>query len=116
MKSGASPARFRDEHATLFGSDVVVLPISVDSVATHASWAKEMGFPFALVADPDLAAEGAHRVALVVPGRDGEGAQQRRLRTLAQLEREYVGAVENPGAEQLDRALALPLPETPRGR
>ena len=50
----AELTRFRDEHATLFGSDVVVLPISVDSVSTHASWAKEMSFPFALVADPSL--------------------------------------------------------------
>jgi peroxiredoxin Q/BCP len=51
----AELTRFRDEHATLFGPDVVVLPISVDDVDTHASWAKEMGFPFALVADPTLA-------------------------------------------------------------
>jgi len=27
----------------------------VDDVATHASWAKEMSFPCALVADPSLA-------------------------------------------------------------
>lgn len=46
--------KFRDEHDTLFGKDVVVLPISVDDVATHASWASEDAFPFRLVADPDL--------------------------------------------------------------
>jgi len=51
----AELTKFRDEHATLFGPDVVVLPVSVDDVATHASWAKEMGFPFPLVADPTLA-------------------------------------------------------------
>lgn len=46
--------KFRDEQATLFGNDVVVLPISVDDVDTHASWAKDDKFPFRLVADPDL--------------------------------------------------------------
>lgn len=46
--------KFRDEYDTLFGKDVVVLPISVDDVVTHASWAKDDGFPFRLVADPDL--------------------------------------------------------------
>ncbi|MHB1224506.1 MAG: peroxiredoxin [Gemmatimonadaceae bacterium] len=46
--------KFRDEHDTLFGKDVVVLPISVDDVATHASWASDDSFPFRLVADPDL--------------------------------------------------------------
>ncbi|HYW33000.1 MAG TPA: redoxin domain-containing protein [Gemmatimonas sp.] len=47
--------KFRDEHAALFGEGTVVLPISVDSVSTHASWSAEMKFPFALVADPTLA-------------------------------------------------------------
>jgi thioredoxin-dependent peroxiredoxin len=51
----AELTRFRDEHASLFGPDVVVLPISVDDVDTHASWAKEMRFPFALVSDTSLA-------------------------------------------------------------
>lgn len=46
--------KFRDEHDRLFGSDVVVLPISVDDVDTHASWARDDNFPFRLVADPDL--------------------------------------------------------------
>lgn len=46
--------KFRDEQATLFGPDVVVLPISVDDVDTHASWAKDDNFPFRLVADPEL--------------------------------------------------------------
>lgn len=46
--------KFRDEQATLFGDGVVVLPISIDSNTTHASWAAEMKFPFALVADPSL--------------------------------------------------------------
>ena len=63
----AELTRFRDEHATLFGDGVVVLPISVDADTTHASWAKEMSFPFALVADPDLAV--AERYGSRVPGR-----------------------------------------------
>ena len=50
----AELTKFRDEYAKLFGENVEVLPISVDSVATHASWAKEMSFPFALVSDPQL--------------------------------------------------------------
>ncbi|HET6680034.1 MAG TPA: redoxin domain-containing protein [Gemmatimonadaceae bacterium] len=48
--------KFRDEYTTIFGagagSDVVVLPISVDSLETHASWIAEDKFPFALVSDP----------------------------------------------------------------
>jgi peroxiredoxin Q/BCP len=48
--------KFRDDYTTLFGagagSDVVVLPISVDSLETHASWIAEEKFPFALVSDP----------------------------------------------------------------
>jgi peroxiredoxin Q/BCP len=50
----AELTKFRDEHARLFGENVVVLPISADSIATHVSWASEMKFPFALVSDPDL--------------------------------------------------------------
>lgn len=67
----AELTKFRDEHATLFGSDVVVLPISVDGVASHAAWAREMKFPFPLVADTALAvaaAYGSH-----VPGRPTSG-------------------------------------------
>ena len=44
--------KFRDEYATLFGGGVVVLPVSVDSLGSHASWAKDSHFPFALIADP----------------------------------------------------------------
>ena len=50
----AELTKFRDEHAKLFGSDVVVLPVSADSIASHVAWASEMKFPFALVSDPDL--------------------------------------------------------------
>lgn len=50
----AELTRFRDEHARLFGADVMVLPASVDSVASHVSWGQEMKFPFGLIADPSL--------------------------------------------------------------
>ena len=81
----AELTKFRDEYRTLFGegagSDVVVLPVSADDLASHASWAKEMAFPFALVSDPTLAlaaqygsrgANGkyASRTVFVI-GRDG---------------------------------------------
>jgi peroxiredoxin Q/BCP len=67
----AELTKFRDEHATLFGSDVVVLPISADSIPSHVSWAQEMKFPFALVSDPQLTAAdlyGSH-----TPGRSTSG-------------------------------------------
>jgi peroxiredoxin Q/BCP len=43
--------KFRDEYKTLFGDGVMVLPASVDSLASHSSWAKEAHFPFAMIAD-----------------------------------------------------------------
>lgn len=43
--------KFRDEFTQIFGSDVVLLPISEDSLGSHVSWAKEAKFPFSLVAD-----------------------------------------------------------------
>lgn len=46
--------KFRDEYAKMFGAKTVVLPISVDSASTHASWAAEMKFPFALGVDSGL--------------------------------------------------------------
>ena len=43
-------SKFRDEYATLFGDGVVVLPTSVDSLASHAGWARDAHFPFAMIA------------------------------------------------------------------
>jgi thioredoxin-dependent peroxiredoxin len=43
--------KFRDEYSTIFGSGVTVLPISLDSVESHASWAHDAHFPFTLVSD-----------------------------------------------------------------
>jgi peroxiredoxin Q/BCP len=47
----AELTKFRDEYRTLFGDGVVVLPTSVDSLGSHASWAKDAHFPFAMIAD-----------------------------------------------------------------
>lgn len=43
--------KFRDDYATLFGDGVVPLPVSIDSLGSHASWAKDAHFPFALISD-----------------------------------------------------------------
>jgi len=50
----AELTKFRDEYATIFGKSTVVIPISNDSIASHASWAADMKFPFALGSDPQL--------------------------------------------------------------
>jgi peroxiredoxin Q/BCP len=50
----AEMTKFRDEYQTLFGNDVVVIPVSADSIPSHVSWASEMKFPFALGSDVDL--------------------------------------------------------------
>jgi peroxiredoxin Q/BCP len=68
----AEMTKFRDENATLFGSDVVVLPISADSIPSHVSWAGEMKFPFALVSDPSFTVSdlyGSHTAGRPVTGR-----------------------------------------------
>lgn len=77
----AEMTKYRDEYATLFGPDVVLLPISKDGLESHASWAKDMKLPFALVSDVGLAtaemygsrrpgATSASRTTFVV-GKDG---------------------------------------------
>ncbi len=45
-------SKFRDEYTSLFGDGVVVLPTSVDTLQSHASWAHDAHFPFAMIADP----------------------------------------------------------------
>lgn len=51
----AELSKFRDDYTTLFGNDVVVLPASVDSLASHASWAKDAHFPFIMISDRESA-------------------------------------------------------------
>lgn len=63
----AELTKFRDEYASLFGDGVVVLGVSVDSLASHASWASDMKFPFTLISDPDLSIAAQYGSA--VPGR-----------------------------------------------
>ena len=68
----AELTKVRDENAKLFGENVVVLPVSADSIASHAAWASEMKFPFALVSDPDLKIAdlyGSHAAGRPVAGR-----------------------------------------------
>jgi peroxiredoxin Q/BCP len=45
--------KFTQEYSKIFGtsSDVVVLGISKDGLASHESWAKELGMPFDLISD-----------------------------------------------------------------
>ena len=90
----AELSKFRDEYATLFGSGVVVLPTSVDSLGSHASWAKESHFPFAMIADTK--GELATKVWIAGRGptdvqahgvRDREGRQDRVRRHAVQRAR-----------------------------
>jgi peroxiredoxin Q/BCP len=74
--------KFRDDYKSLFGEGVVVLPTSIDSVQSHASWAKDAHFPFAMIADPkgDVANKYASQPAagkyfrrtIFVVGKDGK--------------------------------------------
>jgi len=77
----AELTKFRDEYSRMFGSNTVVIPISVDSIASHASWAQDMKFPFALASDTQLSVAdqyGSHNPArpfasrtVFVIGKDG---------------------------------------------
>ena len=74
--------KFRDDYATLFGDGVVVLPTSIDTLASHVAWAKEDNFPFSMIADPkaDLAIKyGSNgpkyfKRTIFVIGKDGKVA------------------------------------------
>lgn len=56
--------KFRDDYTKIFGNgagkDVVVLPISIDTLAEHAAWARDDHLPFALVADPEQKVSGLY--------------------------------------------------------
>lgn len=62
---------FSDQYATLFGDGVVVVGISVDSVATHVSFAQSLQLPFQLLSDPAQAVARKY-------GSQGSGATMRR--------------------------------------
>jgi thioredoxin-dependent peroxiredoxin len=91
----AELTKFRDEYKTLFGDNVVVLPTSIDSLGSHAGWAKDAHFPFAMIADTksELATKygsqgGARpffRRTIFVIGKDGKIAYaEPRFNALAQ--------------------------------
>jgi peroxiredoxin Q/BCP len=72
----AQMQKFRDEYASLFGpkagSDVVLVPVSADGLASHAAWAGEAKFPFALASDTSLAVAeryGSRRPGAATSGR-----------------------------------------------
>ena len=60
----AQMQKFRDEYAALFGpnagTDVVLVPVSADGLASHAAWAGEAKFPFALASDSTLDVAGRY--------------------------------------------------------
>jgi peroxiredoxin Q/BCP len=91
----AELTKFRDEYKTLFGDGVVVFPTSIDSLGSHASWAKDAHFPFSMIADTkgELATKygsqgGARpffRRTVFVIGKDGKIAfAEPRFNALAQ--------------------------------
>jgi peroxiredoxin len=43
--------KYRDDYKAIFGEEVVVVPVSRDSLSTHTRWATEKDFPFALASD-----------------------------------------------------------------
>jgi peroxiredoxin Q/BCP len=74
---------FRDRYDQLFGPDVVVLGVSVDSVRTHRRFAAQLALPFRLLSDPGLkvaarygskVSGGIARRTVYVIGRDGRVA------------------------------------------
>ncbi len=48
----AEMQQFTDRYSELFGDNVVVVGISVDSVESHQRFAQSIGMPFALLSDP----------------------------------------------------------------
>jgi peroxiredoxin Q/BCP len=88
---------FADQYDTLFGSDVVVLGISADSLDTHRRFAASLDLPFRLLSDPDQhvarkygssGAGGRPRRTVFVVGPDGR-VKYRNLRFNALDPRHY---------------------------
>ena len=71
---------FAEQYDSLFGPEVVVVGISIDSVETHARFASSLNLPFSLLSDPDqkVAAkfgsrgEGSARRTVYVVGPKGD--------------------------------------------
>jgi len=95
---------FADQHADLFGEDVVVVGISTDSLSTHRRFAEELGLPFRLLSDPDQAVSkrygsadpgGYNRRTVYVVGRNGK---------VAYSDRQF-GALDPKAYERLKQAV-----------
>jgi peroxiredoxin Q/BCP len=72
---------FAEQYDSLFGSDVVLVGISSDSVQTHSRFAASLALPFRLLSDPDQRvskqyaskdADGYNRRTVYVVGADGK--------------------------------------------
>jgi peroxiredoxin len=84
----AEMKRFAEQYDSLFGREVVIVGISVDSLQTHQRFAASLGLPFRLLSDPrqEVArryaskdASGYMRRTIYVIGPDGT-VQYRNLR------------------------------------
>ena len=78
--STAEMKTFAEQYDSLFGPEVVVVGISVDSLATHVRFAQRLGLPFRLLSDPTQAVarryashdqSGYMRQTVYVIGADG---------------------------------------------
>lgn len=58
---------FAEQFEDLFGSDVIVVGISTDSLTTHQRFARSLGLPFRLLSDPEQKVSGKYGSA----GKDG---------------------------------------------
>jgi peroxiredoxin Q/BCP len=54
-------SKYRDEYQAIFGDGVTLIPISRDSISTHARWADSMAFPFRLGTDADGSVAAAYK-------------------------------------------------------
>jgi len=67
----AEMTTFTEQYSDLFGSDVIVVGISADSIETHRRFADSLGMPFKLLSDPD------QRVAKLYGSEGSDGYNQR---------------------------------------
>ena len=111
----AQMQKFRDEYATLFGPkagrDVVLVPVSADGLASHAAWAGEAKFPFALASDSTLDVAGrygsrragaayASRTAFVIDRRGRVAYRDLKFNALSEdAYRQLAAAVKKAAAE-----------------
>ena len=68
---------FAEQYDSLFGSDVVVVAISTDSVSTHQRFAESLKLPFRLLSDPE------QRVSKQYASKDADGYNRRTVYVVA---------------------------------